>query len=101
MTTRTIAMTPELYAYMVSMGSAEPDVLRRLREETSGLPGAQMQIGPDQGRLMRWLVELIGARRCLEIGNACGALSTLGIGGTSTQPSMVEALEAIERGSAT
>lgn len=39
-------------------------------------------------------------RRCLEIGNACGALSTLGIGGTSTQPTMVEALEAIERGSA-
>jgi sugar/nucleoside kinase (ribokinase family) len=38
-------------------------------------------------------------RRCLEIGNACGALSTRGIGGASTQPTMVEALEAIERGS--
>jgi sugar/nucleoside kinase (ribokinase family) len=38
-------------------------------------------------------------RRCLEIGNACGALSTRGIGGTSTQPTMVEALAAIERGS--
>lgn len=37
--------------------------------------------------------------RCLEIGNACGALSTRGIGGTSTQATMVEALEAIERGS--
>ncbi len=36
-------------------------------------------------------------RRCLEIGNACGSLSTQGIGGTSTQPTMVEALEAIER----
>jgi sugar/nucleoside kinase (ribokinase family) len=37
-------------------------------------------------------------QRCLEIGNACGALSTLGIGGTATQPTMVEALSAIERG---
>jgi sugar/nucleoside kinase (ribokinase family) len=37
-------------------------------------------------------------RRCLEIGNACGALSTRGIGGTATQATMVEALEAIERG---
>ena len=37
--------------------------------------------------------------RCLEIGNACGALSTRGLGGTSTQATMVEALEAIERGS--
>lgn len=38
-------------------------------------------------------------RRCLEIGNACGALSTHGIGGTSAQPTLVEVLEAIERGS--
>ncbi len=38
-------------------------------------------------------------RRCLEIGNACGALSTLGVGGTATQPTMAEALDAIERGS--
>lgn len=38
-------------------------------------------------------------RRCLEIGNACDALSTHGIGGTSAQPTLVEVLEAIERGS--
>ncbi len=38
-------------------------------------------------------------RRCLEIGNACGALSTRGVGGTATQATMVEALEAVERGS--
>jgi sugar/nucleoside kinase (ribokinase family) len=38
-------------------------------------------------------------RRCLEIGNACGALSARGLGGTAMQPTMVEALEAIERGS--
>jgi sugar/nucleoside kinase (ribokinase family) len=36
--------------------------------------------------------------RCLEIGNACGALSTRGLGGTSTQPTMVEVLETLERG---
>jgi sugar/nucleoside kinase (ribokinase family) len=38
-------------------------------------------------------------RRSLELGNACGALSTRGVGGTATQATMVEALEAIERGS--
>lgn len=38
-------------------------------------------------------------RRCLDIANACGALSTLGIGGTATQPTMVQTLETIERGS--
>jgi sugar/nucleoside kinase (ribokinase family) len=39
-------------------------------------------------------------RRCLELGNACGALSTLAIGGTAAQPTLAEALDAVERGSA-
>jgi sugar/nucleoside kinase (ribokinase family) len=39
-------------------------------------------------------------RRCLELGNACGALSTLAIGGTAAQPTLAEALDALERGSA-
>ncbi len=46
----------------------EPDVLRELREETARLPRAGMQISPEQGQFMRLLVELLGARRCLEIG---------------------------------
>jgi caffeoyl-CoA O-methyltransferase len=46
----------------------EPALLARLREETSHLPGSGMQIGPDQGQFMALLVELIGARRALEVG---------------------------------
>jgi len=42
--------------------------LVELREETAQLPGAGMQISPEQGQLMRLLVELLGARRTLEIG---------------------------------
>ncbi len=38
-------------------------------------------------------------RRCMEIGNACGGLSTQAIGGTASQATMVEALEVVERGS--
>src|SRR4030095_8849919 len=44
----------------------------RLREETSKLPGAGMQIGADQGALLALLVELIGARRTIEIGTFTG-----------------------------
>jgi sugar/nucleoside kinase (ribokinase family) len=38
-------------------------------------------------------------RRSLELGNACGALSTRGVGGTATQATMVEALDVLEGGS--
>jgi caffeoyl-CoA O-methyltransferase len=47
-------------------------VLRRLREETAGLEHADMQIGPEQGQLMALLLELLDARRVLEIGTFTG-----------------------------
>ena len=42
---------------------------QRLREETSHLPDAGMQIGADQGALLAMLVRLLGARRAIEIRN--------------------------------
>jgi len=42
--------------------------LAELREETARLPGAGMQISPEQGQFMRLLVELLGAQRTLEVG---------------------------------
>ncbi len=61
-----------LYDYILANSLREPEVLRRLREETAGLPYADMQIGPEQGQFMALLVELIGARRTLEIGTFTG-----------------------------
>jgi caffeoyl-CoA O-methyltransferase len=61
-----------LYDYILATSLREPEVLRRLREETAGMPGAGMQIGPEQGQFMALLVELIGARRTLEIGTFTG-----------------------------
>ncbi len=68
MVSRNLQMTAALEDYLLRTDVHEPEVLRQLRQETATLPGAQMQIGPDQGKLMRWLVELIGAKACLEIG---------------------------------
>lgn len=55
-------------AYIRAVGVDEPDVLRRLREETARLPDSQMQITPEQGQFFRVLLGAIGARQTLEIG---------------------------------
>jgi sugar/nucleoside kinase (ribokinase family) len=48
------------------------------------------------GFLHRWL-EGAPLFECLRLGAACGALSTLGLGGTAAQPTLAEA-EALVRG---
>lgn len=58
--------------YLHQSSLREPDILRRLREETSRLPGAQMQVSPELGQLIAFLAELIGARRTLELGTFTG-----------------------------
>ncbi len=68
MSNRTINLTDELHAYVVEHSVREPDVLRKLREETAALPEHGMQIAPEQGQFMALLVRLMGARRALEIG---------------------------------
>jgi predicted O-methyltransferase YrrM len=68
MSRRSISLTDSLYDYLLSVSLREPDVLRRLREETAKYPAARMQISPEQGQFMALLARLMGARRCLEIG---------------------------------
>ena len=72
MSNRTLNLTDRLYDYVLAVSLREPPLLARLREETSALPGAEMQISPEQGQLMAFLAELIEARRCLELGTFTG-----------------------------
>jgi len=72
MANRTTALTDRLYDYLVDVSVREPALLRELREETGKLPMGMMQIGPEQGQFMRLLVELIGARRAVEVGTFTG-----------------------------
>lgn len=68
MSRQTLPLDERLYDYLLRVSLREPDVLRRLREETAAHPQAQMQIAPEQGQLMALLARLIGARHTLEIG---------------------------------
>lgn len=72
MTATTIGRPEAIHEYVQRWGLREPAILARLREETATHPRAQMQIAPEQGAILGLLVELIGARRCLEIGTFTG-----------------------------
>jgi predicted O-methyltransferase YrrM len=76
MANKTLGISDELQAYVVEVGVREPGVLTRLREETSSIPQHRMQVAPEQGAFLALLVELTGARRCLEIGTFTGYSST-------------------------
>ncbi|MGA8028309.1 MAG: class I SAM-dependent methyltransferase [Bryobacteraceae bacterium] len=54
--------------YIRFVGMSEPDILRRLREETARHPQARMQITSEQGQFFRVLLGAIGAAKCLEVG---------------------------------
>jgi predicted O-methyltransferase YrrM len=77
MSVATIAMTEALYGHLLKTTLREPALLARLRAETAALPSAGMQISPEQGQLMGLLIELIGARRTLEVGVFTGYSSTV------------------------
>ena len=72
MSPRSIGLSDTLYDYLLDVSLREPDILRRLREETAELPMARMQIAPEQGQFMRLVTELIGAHRYLEVGTFTG-----------------------------
>jgi predicted O-methyltransferase YrrM len=67
-------MDERLYDYITRAFLREPAVMRRLRDETARLGDdvARMQIAPEQGQLMGLLLELIGARRVIEVGTFTG-----------------------------
>ena len=68
MSNKTFTMSDTLGAYMQSVSLREPDVLTRLREETSRLSMSMMQIAPEQGQFMQLLVKALGIRRAIEVG---------------------------------
>ncbi|MHB1946773.1 MAG: class I SAM-dependent methyltransferase [Gammaproteobacteria bacterium] len=64
----TITMTPDLYEYYQKNSLREPEVLRELRAQTHKMSMSQMQISPEQGQFMGLLVQLLNAKKTLDIG---------------------------------
>lgn len=72
MTNRTLNLDDNLYQYLLDVSLRETPLLERLRKETALLSNANWQIAPEQGQFMALLVQLIGAKRIIEVGTFTG-----------------------------
>lgn len=61
-------LNPDVWNYVRRLGLRDDDVLARLREETRTIRFGHMQVAPEQGQFLTFVVGLLGARRVLEIG---------------------------------
>ncbi|TVS18201.1 MAG: SAM-dependent methyltransferase [Gammaproteobacteria bacterium] len=77
MSNRSIELDDRVHSYLLDVSLRESDLARRLREETARMPEHNMQIAPEQGQFMAMLVQLMGARRCIEIGVFTGYSSLM------------------------
>lgn len=68
MTFQTLGLNSHLYEYLLSVSLREPEILTQLRQETARHQMGRMQIAPEQGQFMALLVQLIGAKKTLEVG---------------------------------
>ena len=68
MANKTLGLDSELYQYFQQVSLREAEVLKQLREETKRHSMAIMQIAPEQGQFMALLVQLMGAKKTLDIG---------------------------------
>lgn len=65
---KSFGVNDDLYRYVSANSLTEPDILAKLRQETANHPQARMQISPEQGQFMGLLVQLMGAKKTLEVG---------------------------------
>src|SRR5580693_2859533 len=65
---RGLFFSEEISDYLISVSLREPPILRRLREETASHPQARFQVSPEQGQFMALVIQLMGARRTIEVG---------------------------------
>ena len=72
MATETVGAQGALLEYVWKVGVREDGDLQRLRAETATQRMAIMQISPEQGQFLSFLVEVIGARRAIEVGTFTG-----------------------------
>ena len=72
MTRVTYGLDETIRAYLLENQPAEHPLLAELRELTATVTRSRMQISPEQGHFLTFLIRLTGARRVLEVGTYTG-----------------------------
>lgn len=77
MSNRSIELDDRVHGYLLDVSLREEALARELREETARMPEHNMQIAPEQGQFMAFLIRAIGAARCIEVGVFTGYSSLM------------------------
>ena len=72
MSSSTLQLNEKVYDYLLGHSLRESAACQQLREETKPMKMGMMQVAPEQCQFMSLLVELIGARKAVEVGTFTG-----------------------------
>lgn len=72
MSARSLGLDDRLWTWLVANSVDEPPSCAALREVTASRDDARMQISPEQGQFLDFLVRLLGVQRIVEVGTYTG-----------------------------
>jgi len=70
-------LDPTIAGYINDVSIHEPELAVQLRRQTAKLSEANMQIAAEQGQLIRVMLGLVNAKRCIEVGVFTGYSSLI------------------------
>lgn len=76
MSTRTLSLSDALYGYLLELSPHEHPALKECRRLTASMSTAKMQISPEQGHFLAFLMKLMGVKKAIEVGVFTGYSST-------------------------
>lgn len=68
MTNRSMGLTPDIHDYICKISVRNHPVLEALRAQTQKMPERKMQIAPEQGQFLSFMVKALNVKTILEIG---------------------------------